>query len=231
MHLQNTNTLTHAHTHHRVHARRHHEHIYRWIPIQASDMWSDARLVCRYRDINMDMDVSHGMYEIIHLSIYWEMLFIMCRFVLQCVAVCCCVLLCVAVCCCVLLCVAVSANMDVGMDERILRINISHWCRYKPAILEAVKRVNLCPKLIENAFSETLLMSSFQKIAADPAFKNRASRGLFCVTLLKNANWLPDPWQKAWWIVVQKCTRSLEELKHWIAYPFRENMDGEKSIG
>jgi len=54
------------------------------------------------------------------------MVFIMCRCVLQCVAVCCCVLLCVAVCCCVLLCVAVSANMDVIMDERTLRVNISH---------------------------------------------------------------------------------------------------------
>jgi len=50
----------------------------------------------------MDMDVNHGMYEIIHLSIYSEMVYIMCRFVLQCVAVRCCVLLCVAVCCCVL---------------------------------------------------------------------------------------------------------------------------------
>ena len=50
----------------------------------------------------MDMDVNHGMYEIIHLSIYWEMVHIMCRYVLQCVAVCCCVLLRVAMCCYVL---------------------------------------------------------------------------------------------------------------------------------
>jgi len=42
-----------------------------------------------------------------------------------------------------------------------------------------VKRVNLCPKLVENAFSDALLLSSFQKIAADAAFKNRASRGFF----------------------------------------------------
>jgi len=59
------------------------------------------------------------------------------------VAVCCSVLSCVTVCSCVLLGVAVSANMDVGMDERTLRVNISHRCGYKPAILEAVKRINL----------------------------------------------------------------------------------------
>jgi len=45
--------------------------------------------------------------------------------------------------------------------------------------LEAVKQVNLCPKLVENALSDALLMSSFQKIAADAAIKNRASRGFF----------------------------------------------------
>ena len=39
-----------------------------------------------------------------------------------CVAVCCSALLCVVACCCVLLCVAVSANMDVGMDEKTLRV-------------------------------------------------------------------------------------------------------------
>jgi len=66
--------------------------------------------------------------------------------------------------------------MDVGMDDRTLRVNISHWYGYKLAILEAVKRVNLCPKLVENAFSAALLMYSFQKIVADAAFKNHASR-------------------------------------------------------
>jgi len=91
------------------------------------------------------------------------------------------------------------------MDESTLRVNISHWCRYKPAILEAVKRVNLCPKLVENALSDELLMSSFQKIAADAAFKNHASRGFFCVTLLKSAHWFPDSCQKAWWYLYQNC--------------------------
>jgi len=119
------------------------------------------------------------------------------RWCTKCVALCCCVLQCVAVCCCVLLCVAVSANMDVGMDKRTVRVNISHWRRYKPAILEAVKRVNLCPRLVEIAFSDALLMCSLQKIAADAAFKNRASRGFLCVTLLKSAHWFPDSCLKA----------------------------------
>jgi len=55
-------------------------------------------------------------------------------------------------------------------------------------MLEAVKRVNICIKLVENTLSSVLLMSSFQKIAPDAAFKNRASRGFFCVTLLKSAH-------------------------------------------
>ena len=45
----------------------------------------------------MDMDVNDGMYQFIHQSIYWQMVYIMCRFVLQCVAVCCSVLQRVAV--------------------------------------------------------------------------------------------------------------------------------------
>jgi len=78
--------------------------------------------------------------------------------------------------------------MDVDADVRTLRVNISHCCRYEPAILEALKRVNLCPKFVENVLSDTLLMSSFQKIVADAAFKNRTSRRFFCVTLLKSAH-------------------------------------------
>ena len=192
MHLQNAHTDTHTHRHHRVHAQRHHEHIHRWTPIQASHTWSDARLVSRYRDTNMDMHVNHGMYEIWnHPSIY--LLRDGVHNVSLCVAVCSSVLLCVTVCFCVLLCVAVSANMDVGMDERTLRVNNSHLWRYKPEILEAVQRVNLCPKLVENALSDALLMSSFRKIAAGAAFKLRA---VFCVTLLKSAHWFPDSCQK-----------------------------------
>jgi len=46
--------------------------------------------------------------------------------------------------------------------------------------LEVTNQVNLsCPKLIESALSDALLMSSFQKIAADAAFQNRASCGFF----------------------------------------------------
>jgi len=36
---------------------------------------------------------------------------------------------------------------------------------------------------------------------------------------------------KSVWIVVQKCSLSLEEVKHGTAYPFRVNIDGEKSMG
>ena len=36
---------------------------------------------------------------------------------------------------------------------------------------------------------------------------------------------------KSVWIVVQKCTHSLDEVKHWTAYPFRVNIDREKSMG
>jgi len=84
-----------------------------WIPSQASDTRSDARLVCRYSDLRMDMDVNHGMYEFIHPSIYWQMVYIMCRFVLQCVAVC----------CSVLQRVAVSTKLRISPDLTELRIS------------------------------------------------------------------------------------------------------------
>jgi len=110
---KHTHTDTRTHTHQCVYARRHHENIHMWIPVQASDTWSDASLVCRYSDMNMDMDVNHGMYEFIHLSIYRQMVYIMCRFVLQCVAVC----------CSVLQCVAVSTKLRISPNLTELRIS------------------------------------------------------------------------------------------------------------
>ena len=59
----------------------------RYIHTYPYDTWSDACLVCTYIDIDIDIDVDDGMYEFIHLSIYWEMVYLMCCSVSQCVAV------------------------------------------------------------------------------------------------------------------------------------------------
>jgi len=117
------------------------------------------------------------------------------------------------------MCCSTSANMDVGMDERTPRVNVSHWCRYKPAILEVAKRVNLCPKLIENALSDALLMSSFQKMHSKNALKNRALRGFFCVTLFKSAHWFPDSCQKACQVQFTLATRHTHNLYHKCSCP------------
>jgi len=115
---KHTHSDTRTHTHQWVYARRHHENIHIWIPIQASDTWSDARLVCRYSVINMEMDVNHGMYEFIHVSIYWQMLYIMC-----------------CLCCSVLQRVAVSTKLRMSPT----------WNLISPELTQLPVNLNSCP--------------------------------------------------------------------------------------
>ena len=68
----------------------------------------------------------------------------------------------------------VARRCDYTIDKK--RVNS---CVLKHLFLEGVEQPKISPKKPENAFSDALLMSRFQKFAADATQKKTALRAIF----------------------------------------------------